>query len=214
MPRITKDTKAKLGPLHESYVDSDIVYTNKPSRAKFVEREKKRDKKGNDSSYVEPKLTGKILETARKQQQEIENELINEEKLKNRKKSAKNAESEDFSDFPSDEEIKDSFKPRNTQSSYNDSDDDSDDMDENYGDYSDMEFQVDAKDAAIFEKLMPSAPQKRQNLADIISAKINEFNKSQTASDQSDIKSKQNGKDSLEKMKSQINPKVVQVYTQ
>ncbi|OLY84392.1 Bystin [Smittium mucronatum] len=208
MPRVPKETKAKLEPLYESYADANTVATKSKNRTKYAEREKRREKKDVDSTFVEPKLTGKILESARLQQEELENEFLADSSKKNHSVS----KDHEYSDFPSDELKGKNFKPREIAESYSDSEDDYDEN-QDYDDYSDLEFQVDAKDAAIFEKLMPSAPQKRQNLADIISAKINEFNKAQAPKNESGNLQSTSG-NQMEKMKSQINPKVVQVYTQ
>ncbi len=70
-----------------------------------------------------------------------------------------------------------------------------------YADYEELE--IDAADADILEKFLPSAPREKKTLADLIMEKINEKNAAE-------------GREAIEEedeLSPSMNPKVVEVYT-
>lgn len=70
-----------------------------------------------------------------------------------------------------------------------------------YADYEELE--IDAADADVLEKFLPSAPREKKTLADLIMEKINEKNAAE-------------GREAIEdedELSPTVNPKVVEVYT-
>ncbi|PWA01947.1 hypothetical protein BB558_001924 [Smittium angustum] len=197
MPKVHRKNKEK----HESL---DVVYSEERNlakkgvqRTKYHDRESKRAKKELDQSFVDPKLSNKILKVAREQQEELESEM---KQLKKKVESG----TDQYAEFP-DDEYSFGNEARTKESGFES--DDFGDMNDSDEDYDTYEYEVDAKDAALFEKLMPRAPQQRQNLADIIAAKIGEFNKAHMSSSGT-TKDENMDKSAM----SNINPKVAQVY--
>lgn len=70
-----------------------------------------------------------------------------------------------------------------------------------YADYEELE--IDAADADVLEKFLPSAPREKKTLADLIMEKINEKNAAEG-------RETNEGDDELSPT---VNPKVVEVYT-
>ncbi|KAI9474602.1 snoRNA-binding rRNA-processing protein [Coemansia sp. RSA 989] len=145
------------------------------NREKYTERENRRMLKESNDGYVDPKTSRRLLEIAREQQEEIEAEEGGDE----------------YADFPEDE----SAGP-------------SDESDEG-GEFSEEEYdyeeeELEGEDAAIFEKFMPSAPRERQNLADLIMAKIKQHEvTTETEKPTTDARPTPPG----------LDKKIVQVYT-
>lgn len=124
--------------------------------------------------YLDAKLSKKILKIAREQQEQIDKAEEDEEERDAVKKQ-----------FPL------GFDP------------DEEDLDEvdQYANYEELE--IDAADADVLEKFLPSAPREKKTLADLIMEKINEKNAAE-------------GRDAIEQedeLSPSMNPKVVEVYT-
>ncbi|KAJ2851271.1 snoRNA-binding rRNA-processing protein [Coemansia brasiliensis] len=146
------------------------------NREKYTERENRRMLKESNDGYVDPKTSRRLLEIAREQQEEIEAEEGGDQ----------------YPDFPEDEAAE-----------LSDESDEGKEYSEDEYDYEEEELE--GEDAAIFEKFMPSAPRERQNLADIIMAKIkqHEINSTETEKPSSDARPTPPG----------LDKKIVQVYT-
>ncbi|ORY95736.1 Bystin-domain-containing protein [Syncephalastrum racemosum] len=119
----------------------------KAPRQKFVDRNNREE---SFEEYIDPKISKKILQIAREQQEQIEERLADEEENVAAVRPA--------SKFPL---------------GFNPSDDELDDEDK-YGEYEELE--IDEEDADVLNKFLPSAPVERRTLADIIMDKINEKN--------------------------------------
>ncbi|KAJ2159304.1 snoRNA-binding rRNA-processing protein, partial [Coemansia sp. RSA 552] len=142
MPRASSKAKARHEPLHVELRAGGEAQAS--TRTKYAEREERRLRKEAGEGYVDPKTSMRLMDIAREQQEEIEDE-----------------ESGQYADFPEDE-----------GSGGDVSDDDGVGSDgEPYG-YEEEE--LDGEDAEAFKRFMPEAPRERQNLADIIMAKIRE----------------------------------------
>lgn len=96
---------------------------------------------------MDAKLSKKILKIAREQQEQIEKADLDEEERDNTKKS-----------FPLGFEI------------------DEEEIEEIDQDADYEELEIDAADADILDKFLPSAPREKKTLADLIMEKINEKN--------------------------------------
>ncbi|ORZ21091.1 Bystin-domain-containing protein [Absidia repens] len=186
----TKTTKraSRHDPLHAQLADNPEHGMRKATRQKFIDRNNMED---NDEEYLDPKLSKKILNIARQQQKQIEENREDDEEQPVRKSDLKkklNAGSNNKGAYPS---------------GFNPSDDELDEADM-YGEYEELE--IDEEDAGVLDKFMPSAPKERRTLADIIMDKINEKN----AAD----KRKATGDEDEEyTLSPALNPKVVEVYT-
>ncbi|KAI9365275.1 Bystin-domain-containing protein [Pilaira anomala] len=128
----------------------------------------------NGEEYLDAKLSKKILKIAREQQEQIEKTDLDEEERDNIKKS-----------FPLGFEI------------------DEEEIEEIDQDADYEELEIDAADADILDKFLPSAPREKKTLADLIMEKINEKNAAE-------------GREAIEKedeLSPSMNPKVVEVYS-
>ncbi|KAJ2333827.1 snoRNA-binding rRNA-processing protein, partial [Coemansia sp. RSA 2681] len=155
MPKAASKPKNRHDPLHVELTSGAQVKTK--GRAKYAEREQTRAKKEDGEGFIDPKTSKRLLKIAREQQEEIGDE--DEEDVEAQ-----------YQDQSSDEDDDDSTPGRHN---YDDDDEESDD--EGEMDYSEEEYEeevLEGEAAAMFEKFMPSAPRERQNLADIIMAKI------------------------------------------
>ncbi|KAI9475631.1 MAG: Bystin-domain-containing protein [Benjaminiella poitrasii] len=124
--------------------------------------------------YLDAKLSKKILKIAREQQEQIEKAEQDEEERDAIKKKFP------LGFDPDEEEI--------------------DEVDQ-YADYEALE--IDATDADLLDKFLPSAPREKKTLADLIMEKINEKNAAE-------------GREAIERedeLSPSMNPKVVEVYT-
>ncbi|GAA5803307.1 Bystin-domain-containing protein [Helicostylum pulchrum] len=124
--------------------------------------------------YLDAKLSKKILKIAREQQEQIEKAEEDEEERDTTKKS-----------FPLGFEI------------------DEEEIEEIDQDADYEELEIDAADADILDKFLPSAPREKKTLADLIMEKINEKNAAE-------------GRNAIEKedeLSPSMNPKVVEVYS-
>lgn len=123
---------------------------------------------------MDAKLSKKILKIAREQQEQIEKAEEDEEERDTTKKS-----------FPLGFEI------------------DEEEIEEIDQDADYEELEIDAADADILDKFLPSAPREKKTLADLIMEKINEKNAAE-------------GRNAIEKedeLSPSMNPKVVEVYS-
>ncbi|KAJ1959029.1 snoRNA-binding rRNA-processing protein [Dipsacomyces acuminosporus] len=184
MPRASSKQKTRHDPLHvELHADGQAKLK---ARTKYADREQMRLKKEVGEGYVDPKTSRRLLKIAREQQEEIE------------------AEEDGYGEFPDDEEDGDE-----RGHAYGSSDEEelgSGEEDEEEYDYEEEELEGD--DAAIFEKFMPSAPRERQNLADIIMAKIKQHEDAKAAAGAMGDADEED-----RPVPSGIDPKIVQVYT-
>ncbi|KAJ2726569.1 snoRNA-binding rRNA-processing protein [Coemansia sp. Benny D115] len=185
MPRATNKKKARHDPLHVE-LTADKQITSK-GRAKYAERELMRHKKDMQEGVVDPKTSKRLLDIARQQQEEIEEE--------------ENGGA--YGDFPSDDS--------DGEGVAGDSDEEEEEEEEEFEDeeYEFEEEELEGEDAAIFEKFMPAAPRERQNLADIIMAKIKERENDgmQVANQASEAQ------DAGRMVPTGIDAKIVEVYT-
>ncbi|PVV04167.1 hypothetical protein BB560_001339 [Smittium megazygosporum] len=187
--------KQRHEPLYQEYQADNSKDVTTKSRKKFKNRELNREKKEQDQGFVNSKMSNKILKAAREQQEEIE------------------LEENDLSSFLEYRGSKSSSKKGSYEIEESDEDDlYSSDGEFSFQDFDSLEIEIDPKDAEIFEKLMPQAPQKRQNLADIIAAKIQEFNEAKSSLNASQGIEDANSNSSIQKPAQGINPKVAEVY--
>ncbi|KAJ2077231.1 snoRNA-binding rRNA-processing protein [Coemansia sp. RSA 988] len=185
MPKANSKKTARHDPLHiEMSADGQV---RAKGRSKYAERDERRMNKERNEGYVDPKTSQRLMQIAREQQEEME-----EEEEGNGNGSA----GEDYADFPNDD--------ANGIDEESDAEADSDENEE----YEYEEVELEGEDAEIFEKFMPAAPRERQNLADIIMAKIKEHD----AKKPTDKKKKADGSEGRPAPPG-IDPKVVQVYT-
>ncbi|KAI8067031.1 Bystin-domain-containing protein [Gilbertella persicaria] len=161
-------------PLHVQLADMpENTLMKKAPRQKFIDRNSKEEETGEE--YLDAKLSKKILKIAREQQEQIEKQEADEEE-----RDPVNKAKFPLGFDPDEEEI--------------------DEVDQ-YGDYEELE--IDAADADILEKFLPSAPKQKKTLADLIMEKINEKNAAE-------------GREAIEEedeLSPSMNPKVVEVYT-
>ncbi|KAJ1679915.1 snoRNA-binding rRNA-processing protein [Spiromyces aspiralis] len=157
-----KAKKAERGeqrhnPLYVDLEQPDNIAAPKRSRQKYSQREQRRLEKGNET-IVDPATSRRILEVAREQQEELIQEY----------------EDEDAAKYPE-------FPDQDARINAVESDEDDEDalseggFDHNYAEEME-EWEIDEDDAEVLEKFMPEAPKGRQNLADIIMAKIEQHN--------------------------------------
>ncbi|KAJ2437097.1 snoRNA-binding rRNA-processing protein, partial [Coemansia sp. RSA 2424] len=114
-----------------------------------------------------------------------------------------------YQDQSSDEDDDDSTPGRHN---YDDDDEESDD--EGEMDYSEEEYEeevLEGEAAAMFEKFMPSAPRERQNLADIIMAKIKQHEAAKANDGGAQASGQQ--EDGRRPVPRGLDPRIVQVYT-
>ncbi|KAJ1737207.1 snoRNA-binding rRNA-processing protein [Coemansia sp. Benny D160-2] len=195
MPKVANKKKERHDPLHVDIKSERQVKAK--GRAKYSEREEKRTAKENNEGYVDPKTSRRLMQIAREQQEEIaeENASDREDDL-----------SEKYSEFPEDD-------ANSSDGSDGEEFGDGDDQEEEY-EYEEEELVGD--DAAAFEKFMPAAPRERQNLADIIMAKIKERESAKESGGTGSVDASPDAdgtKKSDRPVPSGIDPKVVQVYT-
>ncbi|CAO3587758.1 unnamed protein product [Absidia cylindrospora] len=186
----TKTTKrtSRHDPLHAQLADNPEHGMRKTTRQKFIDRNSKEDV---DEEYLDPKLSKKILNIARQQQKQIEENLEDDEEQPARKSDLKKKNNSGSNN-------KDAYPL-----GFNPSDDEMDEADM-YGEYEELE--IDEEDAGVLDKFMPSAPKERRTLADIIMDKINEKNAA-------DERKATGGDDEENTLSPALNPKVVEVYT-
>ncbi|KAJ2384198.1 snoRNA-binding rRNA-processing protein, partial [Coemansia sp. RSA 2559] len=194
MPKITSKKKMRRDPLHVDLKSDGQVKTK--GRTKYTERDEKRMAKEGSEGYVDPKISKRLMDIAREQQEEIAEEDASDRE---------DGPSEKYSEFPEDD---------NDDNGSDGTDEYDEEEDEEVYEYEEEELVGD--DAAVFEKFMPAAPRERQNLADIIMAKIKEREsaKMDTGVDTSvDAGGADNPKQRGRVVPSGVDPKVVQVYT-
>ncbi|KAJ2810570.1 snoRNA-binding rRNA-processing protein, partial [Coemansia sp. 'formosensis'] len=96
-------------------------------------------------------------------------------------------------------------------------DDEDDSVDDGEADYSEEEYEEEVLEgdaAAMFEKFMPSAPRERQNLADIIMAKIKEHEAAKASSGgDGDAQANDNDEEGRRPVPRGLDSRIVQVYT-
>ncbi|KAJ1667300.1 snoRNA-binding rRNA-processing protein [Coemansia sp. RSA 1813] len=189
MPKITSKKKVRRDPLHVDLKSDGQIKTK--GRAKYTEREEKRMAKERSEGYVDPKTSQRLMQIAREQQEEIAEEDASD---------GEDGLSEEYGEFPEDDNGSDG----------NNGIDEFDGDEEEEEEYEYEEEELVGDDAAVFEKFMPAAPRERQNLADIIMAKIKEretVKMDDGAADVDDSKQKDRP------VPTGIDPKIVQVYT-
>ncbi|KAI9296240.1 Bystin-domain-containing protein [Neoconidiobolus thromboides FSU 785] len=177
-------TKKNLGfrhdPLHVDITNEEgtKLYA-KPvkNRAKFVAKANKGEKE--DDEYIDPKISKKILKLAREQQEEFQ-------------------ESEDEDEYDriagKDEEIYEEEEEEEIEEVELDY----------YGDSMDIE-ELDQADVNAMNKFLPEAPGERINLADLIRAKLEQYDNAQARANET--------KDTSAPTPPGINPKVAEVYS-
>ncbi|KAI9506779.1 Bystin-domain-containing protein [Coemansia spiralis] len=183
MPKIASKKKMRHDPLHvELRTDGE---TKTKGRSKYAERDEKRMVKESGEGYVDPKTSKRLMQIAREQQEEI------------------------AAEYDSDEE---SLSERRRANGGQDSDDDSDEFDDEEEEIEEYEYEeeeLEGEDAAVFEKFMPAAPRERQNLADIIMAKIKEHESVKASAGASSNGTARGDRPTP----SGVDPKIVQVYS-
>ena len=199
MPKVAKP---KHDSLTASYTDELPARRKgfvRPTKDKYAEREEK------DEEFVDDRMSRKILDLARQQQEEIERE--------------------DGVGLDADEPVVLTSPTRPVRDSLNDphimpddretvrttgAADDDDDDDEEFGGFDDEEeveeVEVDEADEQIFERLMPTAAMPRQTLAEMILERIEQQQAAQDAGDETTPLKQPTGPPPLP-------PKVVEVYT-
>ncbi|KAJ2889669.1 snoRNA-binding rRNA-processing protein, partial [Coemansia aciculifera] len=202
MPKATSKPKTRHDPLHVELSSGAQIKTK--GRAKYAEREQTRAKKESGEGYIDPKTSKRLLKIARDQQEEVGEE--DEDDV--------NAQYQDQSSDEEEEDDDDETAPG--RRIYNDEEDDSDD--EGEMDYSEEEYEeevLEGEAAAMFEKFMPSAPRERQNLADIIMAKIKQHEAAKA--NDGGAQAKGQGDDDEENGRRPVprglDPRIVQVYS-
>ncbi|KAG2159056.1 Bystin-domain-containing protein, partial [Suillus bovinus] len=151
MPRVQKSVKPRHDPLL-AQLDVDekqAKYGRISQPGKRTKRQKSSDDEEN-TEVLDPKMSRRIFELARDQQEEID--MPEDE------------------DEPRHEDERENFKPRVQFADDDDENSDDDDMSDN-GDAEDM-FQIDSGDIKVLDALLPSNSGERRTLADIIFAKL------------------------------------------
>ncbi|KAJ2588526.1 snoRNA-binding rRNA-processing protein [Coemansia sp. RSA 1722] len=180
MPRAATKKKARHDPLHVE-LDAQGQVKNK-GRTKYAEREQMRMGKETQGGYVDPKTSKRLLQMAREQQDEVDAE----------------GNGKDYAEFPSDDSDREGDMSGNS--------DLEDDGEEEYEEEEYEDEELDGSDAKIFEKFMPEAPRERQNLADLIMAKIKQHESAKLA--------RESGADEGDRaVPAGLDPKIVDVYT-
>jgi essential nuclear protein 1 len=153
MPRVQKSVKQRHDPLL-AQLDVDEAQAKYGRISQPGKRMKRQKSSGDEEStevVLDSKMSRRIFELARDQQEEI--------------------------DMPEDEDEtrhedeSESFKPRVQFAEYNDDEDSNDDDMSDNGDAEDM-FQLDSGDIQALDALLPSNSGERRTLADIIFAKL------------------------------------------
>ncbi|KAG1773829.1 Bystin-domain-containing protein [Suillus occidentalis] len=150
MPRVQKSVKQRHDPLH-AQLDVDEAQAKYGRISQPGKRTKRQKSSGDEESsevVLDPKMSRRIFELARDQQEEIDMP----------------------EDEPEHEDERENFKPRVQFADDDDDDSDDDDMSDN-GDAEDM-FQLDSGDIQALDALLPSNSGERRTLADIIFAKL------------------------------------------
>ncbi|KAK4511406.1 uncharacterized protein ATC70_012621 [Mucor velutinosus] len=163
-------------PLHVQLADMPENNTlKKAPRQKFIDRNNRAEETGEE--YLDAKLSKKILKIAREQQEQIEKQNEDEEE----RDTSAEAKKHYPLGFDIDEEEIEEI--------------------DQYADYEELE--IDAADADVLEKFLPSAPREKKTLADLIMEKINEKNAAEGREANEDE----------DELSPTVNPKVVEVYT-
>ncbi|KAG1863704.1 Bystin-domain-containing protein [Suillus subluteus] len=152
MPRVHKSVKPRHDPLH-AQLDVDEAqakYGRVSQPGKRTKRQKSSGDEENTEVVLDSKMSRRIFELARDQQEEID--MPEDE------------------DEPRHEDERESFKPRVQFADDEDEDSNDDDMSDNGG-AEDM-FQLDSGDIQALDALLPSNSGERRTLADIIFAKL------------------------------------------
>ncbi|KAG1820601.1 Bystin-domain-containing protein [Suillus subaureus] len=152
MPRVQKSVKRRHDPLH-AQLDVDEAqakYGRVSQPGKRTKRQKSSDDEESTEVVLDSKISRRIFELARDQQEEID---IPEDEDESRH-----------------EDERENFKPRVQFVDDENEDSDDDDMSDN-GDAEDM-FQLDSGDIQALDALLPSNSGERRTLADIIFAKL------------------------------------------
>lgn len=153
MPRVQKSVKQRHDPLL-AQLDVDEAQAKYGRISQPRKRTKRQKSSGDEEStevVLDSKMSRRIFELARDQQEEIDM-----------------PEDEDESRH---EDESESFKPRVQFAEYNDDEDSNDDDMSDNGDAEDM-FQLDSGDIQALDALLPSNSGERRTLADIIFAKL------------------------------------------
>ncbi|KAG2151825.1 Bystin-domain-containing protein [Suillus cothurnatus] len=153
MPRVQKSVKQRHDPLL-AQLDVDEAQAKYGRISQPGKRMKRQKSSGDEEStevVLDSKMSRRIFELARDQQEEIDM-----------------PEDEDESRH---EDESESFKPRVQFAKYNDDEDSNDDDMSDNGDAEDM-FQLDSGDIQALDALLPSNSSERRTLADIIFAKL------------------------------------------
>ncbi|KAG1902909.1 Bystin-domain-containing protein [Suillus fuscotomentosus] len=148
MPRVQKSVKPRHDPLH-AQLDVDEQQAKYGRVSQPGKRTKRQKSSSDEEGVLDPKMSRRIFELARDQQEEIDMPEDENE--------------------PRHEDEREIFKPR-IQFANDDEDSDVDDMSDN-GDAEDM-FQLDSGDIQALDALLPSNSGERRTLADIIFAKL------------------------------------------
>ncbi|KAG2148035.1 Bystin-domain-containing protein [Suillus clintonianus] len=152
MPRVQRSVKPRHDPLY-AQLDVDEAqakYGRVSQPGKRTKRQKSSGDEESTEAVLDPKMSRRIFELARDQQEEID--MPEDE------------------DEPRHEDERENFKPR--VQIMDDYDDDSEDGDmSDNGDAEDM-FQLDSGDIQALDSLLPSNSGERRTLADIIFAKL------------------------------------------
>ncbi|KAG1753159.1 Bystin-domain-containing protein [Suillus lakei] len=152
MPRVQKSVKQRHDPLH-AQIDVDEAqakYGRVSQPGKRTKRQKSSGDEESTEAVLDPKMSRRIFELARDQQEEIDM-----------------PEDEDESRH---EDERENFEPRTQFADDDDEDSGDDDMSDN-GDAEDM-FHLDSGDIQALDALLPSNSGERRTLADIIFAKL------------------------------------------
>ncbi|KAJ8590753.1 Bystin-domain-containing protein [Rhizopogon salebrosus TDB-379] len=156
MPRVQKSVQQRHDPLY-TQLDVDETQAKYGRVSKPGKRIKRQKTSGDDESTevaLDPKISRKIFELARDQQEEVEMPEDDEE--------------------PEPENEHESLQPRVNITIDDDEESDDDDMSDNV-DAEDM-FQLDSGDIQALDALLPSNSGERRTLADIIFSKLESAN--------------------------------------
>ncbi|KAL7753889.1 snoRNA-binding rRNA-processing protein [Sorochytrium milnesiophthora] len=150
------------------------------------QRSKRSGKADEDATFVDAKTSKKILKLARQQQDELASENGPVQVARQHIFGSEAAHIDSDDDVAEDP----SFFEENEE---------------------DWELDIDEEDKELLEKFFPSQPAQRQNLADIIAAKLSEFDSNGSHHQQQQQSSAQD--ESSAHAQGQLNPKVVEVFS-
>lgn len=197
MPKVAK-------PRHGSNLASEITDDSIVSQRRGLARQTKAkyaEKPEQDEEFVDSKMSRKILDLARAQQEELELEGG----------SLEDALDDHATYVPTVAGTKDTLNnPQLSRREERNVYDDDDDDDEEFAGFEDEEveeLEIDEGDQELFEKLMPSSALPRQSLADMILTRIQEQEEAARSRNAAEGRSSGGG------TPAQLPQKVIEVYT-